>query len=47
MGDRLMIPSKYVEELKNETNERAEFPATLVDVRLVILFVWYRRVDGP
>ena len=32
MGDRLMIPPKYVEELKNEPNERADFPATFVEV---------------
>lgn len=47
MGDRLMIPSKYVEELKNEPNERADFPATFVEVRVVILFVRYLRVDKP
>lgn len=27
-----MIPPKYVEELKNEPNERADFPATFVEV---------------
>ena len=28
-----MIPPKYVEELKNEPNERADFPATFIEVR--------------
>ena len=32
MGERLMIPPKYVEELKNALAEQADFPATFVEV---------------
>ena len=42
MGDRLMIPPKYVEELKNEPNERADFPATFVEVRPRPVLVHFR-----
>ena len=45
MGDRLMIPSKYVEELKNEPNERADFPATFVEVRSVFFVVRCSSVE--
>lgn len=34
MGERLMLPSNYIEELKNEPNEKADFPATFVEVDL-------------
>ena len=32
MGERLMVPNKYVEELKNAVAEEADFPATFVEV---------------
>jgi hypothetical protein len=31
-GERLMIPPKYVEELKNAVAEQADFPATFAEV---------------
>ena len=34
-GERLMIPPKYVEELKNAPATTADFPATFVEVRFV------------
>ena len=32
MGERLMIPDKYVEELKNAPASQADFPATFIEV---------------
>lgn len=32
MGERLMIPDKYVEELKNVPASQADFPATFIEV---------------
>ena len=34
MGERLMIPAKYVEELKNAPASQADFPATFIEVGL-------------
>jgi hypothetical protein len=34
MGERLMLPSNYIEELENEPNETADFPATFIEVVL-------------
>ena len=36
MGERLMIPAKYVEELKNASASEADFPATFVEVGLAL-----------
>jgi hypothetical protein len=33
MGERLMVPPKYVEELKNAIAQQADFPATFIEVR--------------
>ena len=43
MGERLMDPPKYVEELKNVVAERADLPATFVEVRSLIfnIIVWF------
>jgi len=32
LGERLMIPNKYVEELKNAPADQADFPATFIEV---------------
>ena len=37
MGERLMIPAKYVEELKNASASQADFPATFVEVGLALI----------
>ena len=34
MGERLMIPGKYVEELKNAPASQADFPATFIEVEI-------------
>ena len=47
-GERLMIPAKYVEELKNTPASQTDFPATYIEVGLAferklcaIIFIWF------
>ena len=51
MGERLMIPDKYVEELKNAPASQADFPATFIEVGIAsqeepcaIMLTWFTDV---